>query len=148
MATPNVDFLGHLPRNELREHLQRARALVFAAEEDFGILPVEAQACGTPVIALGRGGVTETVIAPPAPAPTGLFFPAARIECIAEAVARFERSEQIFRPENSRAQALRFSAERFRSEFRQLVESTNAGMAAPSLDARRTTQAADCRGAG
>ena len=148
MATRNVEFLGHLPRGELREHLQRARALVFAAEEDFGILPVEAQACGTPVIALGRGGVTETVIAPPASAPTGVFFPVARVECIAEAVARFERSEHVFRPENCRAQALRFSAERFRGEFRKLVESTTTDMATPSRDRGSSTHAAAGRGAG
>lgn len=62
-APPNVQFLGYQPVEVLRDHMRRARAFIFAAEEDFGIIPVEAQACGTPVIAFGKGGVTETVVA-------------------------------------------------------------------------------------
>ena len=62
-APPNVQFLGYQPAEVLRDHMRRARAFIFAAEEDFGIIPVEAQACGTPVIAFGKGGVTETVVA-------------------------------------------------------------------------------------
>ena len=61
-AGPNVTLLGRQPRDVLRHELRSARAFLFAAEEDFGILPVEAQACGTPVIALGKGGALETVI--------------------------------------------------------------------------------------
>jgi len=62
-APPNVQFLEYQPAEVLRDHMRRARAFIFAAEEDFGIIPVEAQACGTPVIAFGKGGVTETVVA-------------------------------------------------------------------------------------
>lgn len=62
-APPNVQFLGYQPAEVLRDHMRRARAFIFAAEEDFGIIPVEAQACGAPVIAFGKGGVTETVVA-------------------------------------------------------------------------------------
>src|SRR5207249_4044528 len=61
LAAPNIQLLGWQPAAVLRDYLQRARAFVFAAEEDFGIAPVEAQACGTPVIAFGSGGVTESV---------------------------------------------------------------------------------------
>jgi glycosyltransferase involved in cell wall biosynthesis len=70
IAAPNVTLLGYQPFSVLREHLQNARAFIFAAEEDFGILPVEAQAAGTPVIAYGRGGALETVL----DNQTGLFF--------------------------------------------------------------------------
>ena len=73
-AGPNVEFVGEVPRERLRELLRGARAFLFAAEEDFGILPVEAQACGTPVIAYGRGGSLETVRGLDAAAPTGAFF--------------------------------------------------------------------------
>ena len=69
-AGSNVELLGYRDNATLRSHLQRAKAFVFVAEEDFGIVPVEAQACGTPVIAFGRGGVAETVI----PGKTGILF--------------------------------------------------------------------------
>ncbi|MFY9314751.1 MAG: glycosyltransferase, partial [Burkholderiales bacterium] len=73
-AGPNVEFAGRLERAALRERLRRARAFLFAAVEDFGIAPVEAMACGTPVIAFGRGGAAETVAGLDAPAPTGVLF--------------------------------------------------------------------------
>lgn len=84
-AGPNVRLLGHLPRNELRDWLQRADGFVFAAEEDFGIAPVEALAAGTPVLAYGKGGALETV----GPG-TGVFFDAQTPEAIAEGVGRLE----------------------------------------------------------
>jgi hypothetical protein len=121
MATPNVEFLGHLPRNELREHLQRARALVFAAEEDFGILPGEAKACGTPVLAYGRGGALDTVRGPDLERPTGIFFGRQDARAIQEVVDTFERTADLFLPEACRSNATRFSAARFREEFIQLV---------------------------
>lgn len=86
-AGPNVRLLGHLPRPQLREWLQRADGFVFAAEEDFGIAPVEALAAGTPVVAYGRGGARETV----GPG-TGVFFETQTTEAIAEAVKRLESS--------------------------------------------------------
>ena len=70
VAGPNVELLGYQPMEVLRDHMQRARAFVFAAEEDLGLSPIEAQACGTPVIAFGRGGLLDTVV----PGKTGLFF--------------------------------------------------------------------------
>jgi glycosyltransferase involved in cell wall biosynthesis len=91
---------------------------LFAAEEDFGIAPVEAQACGTPVIALGRGGALETVIE----GQTGLFFPEQTAASVVEAVDRFERQSTPFEPEAIRAHAQRFSEARFRTEFQQLLD--------------------------
>ncbi|MBA3854579.1 MAG: glycosyl transferase family 1 [Gemmatimonas sp.] len=85
VAGPNVRLLGHLPRAELREWLHRADGFVFAAEEDFGIAPVEALAAGTPVLAYGKGGALETV----GPG-TGVFFDAQTPEAIAEGVGRLE----------------------------------------------------------
>src|SRR5262249_46840728 len=75
LAGPTVQFLGRQPEAVMREHFRRCQALLFPGEEDFGIVPVEAQACGTPVLAFGRGGVTETVVPPGSRRePTGLWF--------------------------------------------------------------------------
>jgi glycosyltransferase involved in cell wall biosynthesis len=120
--TPNVALLGYQPIEVLTDHMQRAKALVFAAEEDFGITPVEAQACGTPVIAFGKGGALETVIDSPDPAKrTGIFFKRQTVADIVDAVHRFEASEP-FDPEVCRANAQQYSPERFRREFLELVE--------------------------
>ena len=108
LAKPNVTILGHESGERLRTHMQLARAFVFAAEEDFGIAPVEAQACGTPVIAFGRGGATETVI----PGVTGVYFDEQTPAALIAAVERFERME--FDPRAIRANAERFSPEHFR----------------------------------
>ena len=116
LARGNIVFAGHAPANQLREALQTARAFVFAAEEDFGIAPVEAQACGTPVLCYGRGGVLDTVI----PGITGLFFSQQSPEAICEAVRRFEQCE--FDRAAIRAHAEGFSAARFRMRFRSLVD--------------------------
>jgi glycosyltransferase involved in cell wall biosynthesis len=118
MAPANVQLLGWQPEEVVREYLQRARAFVFAAEEDFGIAAVEAQAAGTPVIAYGRGGVTESVV----PGETGLFFYEQTPQALAEAVEEFERSASRFKVERIRANAERFRKERFKEEFLKLVE--------------------------
>jgi len=117
----NVELLGYQPFPVLRDYLQRARAFVFAAEEDFGITPVEAQACGTPVIAYGRGGALETVIDLQYEHPTGVFFETQSVESICSAVTRFEKDSTRITPLTCRNNALRFSAERFRDEFSTLV---------------------------
>src|SRR5581483_1424607 len=114
----NVTFLGHRAHGDLVHHLQRARAFVFAAEEDFGILPVEAQACGTPVIAFGRGGVTESVQDKNADGATGVFFAEQTPAAIRAAVLEFESKAGGFSPAACRRNAERFSAARFRDEFR------------------------------
>ncbi|HEY1611776.1 MAG TPA: glycosyltransferase family 4 protein [Paraburkholderia sp.] len=121
-ATPNVTLLGYQSDAALVDHMQRARAFVFAAEEDFGISVVEAQACGTPVIALGRGGVREIVVDSPDPERgTGLFFAEQSVASIVDAVERFE-AHPSFRADVCRRNALRFTAERFKREFLEVVE--------------------------
>jgi glycosyltransferase involved in cell wall biosynthesis len=124
-AAPNVELLGRLSQSDVRDYLQRAKAFVFAAEEDFGIAPVEAQACGTPVIAFGRGGVTETVCGLDSPVPTGVFYAEQTAESLADAVRRFEGLGTPISAAACRENALRFRAELFRSNFRTFV--TNNG---------------------
>ena len=123
LAGPNVTLLGFQENEVLRDYLQRARAFVFAAEEDFGIIPVEAQACGTPVIAFGKGGALETVVGlddelnrPP----TGVFFEAQTVPAIVDAMRRFEAAD--IRPEICRAWAERFGVAAFRAGIRDIVE--------------------------
>lgn len=122
-ASKNIEMLGRQPFNILRGHMQRAKAFVFAADEDFGIVPVEAQACGTPVIAYGRGGALETVIQ----GETGLFFKEQTVDSLTEAVEAFEKMRERFSPDVCRLNAERFSYERFRTEFRDFVEKKIAG---------------------
>ncbi len=120
-ATPNTILMGFQPFSVLRDHMQRAKAFVFAAEEDFGITPVEAQACGTPVIAYGKGGATETVQCLGRENPSGLFFESQTIEALTAAVLRFEQNQGAFSSQNCREKALAFSSERFRQQFEDFV---------------------------
>lgn len=121
-AGPNVTVMGYQPFEVLRDHMQRAKAFVFAAQEDFGIVPVEAQACGTPVIALGRGGSLETVRGLEHPYPTGVFFESQTLEAITEAVDTFEAAQWRFDPKEIREHARSFSEARFRETFAGYVE--------------------------
>jgi glycosyltransferase involved in cell wall biosynthesis len=114
-AGPNVEVLGHVDGRTLRHHLERARGFVFAAEEDFGIAPVEAQAAGTPVIALGRGGALDTVVE----GLSGVLFAEQSIAAIREAVDRFE--DMSFDAEAVAAHAARFSEGAFRRRLYQSV---------------------------
>ena len=86
LATPNVKLLGYQPFKILKDYMQRAKAFVFAAEEDFGIIPVEAQACGTPVIAYGKGGALETVIESKYDMATGYFFYEQKVSILIEII--------------------------------------------------------------
>lgn len=121
-AGSNAQFLGEVPRPQLRELMRGARAFVFAAEEDFGLLPVEAQACGTPVIAYGRGGLVESIVGEENSQPTGMFFLDQSSDAIASAVRRFEREVVRFDAHTCRRNANRFSAHRFRRDFRELFD--------------------------
>ena len=121
-AGRNVKFLGHREPEELREYMQNAKAFVFAAEEDFGITPVEAQACGTPVIAYGRGGVKESVIGLDSDRPTGVFFGSQTVESIRGAIIEFENLGDRISPIVCRDNAMRFSTERFQREFLFFVQ--------------------------
>lgn len=121
-ATRNIRFLGHRNPIELREYMQNAKAFVFAAEEDFGITPVEAQACGTPVIAYGRGGVCESVMGLDSDRPTGVFFAEQTVSSICEAVINFEENGDRILLKNCRENALRFSTDRFQSELLDFVK--------------------------
>jgi len=121
-AGPNITLLGYQSLETLKDLMQRTRALVFAAEEDFGITVVEAQACGAPVIAYGKGGALETVIGLDSGLhPTGVFFQHQDVPSLLSAVDHFEQNEDLFEPEACRANALRFSQERFRDEFGRFV---------------------------
>lgn len=119
---PNIQLLGYQQTAVLRDYMERARAFVFAAEEDFGILPVEVQACGTPVIALGKGGALETVRSLGMEHATGLFFSEQTHEAVNAAIDEFERSGSTIDPQDCRINAERFSVERFREQFSELVE--------------------------
>lgn len=121
VSGPNVEILGYQPFQVLRDHMQRAKAFVFAAVEDFGIMPVEAQACGTPVIAFGRGGALETVQDLSNDQPTGLFFDVQSVDSLVDAVRRFEQNQSRLIPASVRDHALKFGAQRFRREFADLV---------------------------
>ncbi len=113
----NVELLGWLKDEEVREYYRRCQALIFPGEEDFGIVPLEAQACGRPVIAYGRGGVLETVIPYPQKGATGIFFNSLTPESIIEAVSLFERVANHFDQEGIRKNALRFDKKRFKDEI-------------------------------
>ncbi|MEK0312390.1 glycosyltransferase family 4 protein [Cohnella sp. 56] len=119
---PNITVLGYQPDAVLIDHMQRAKAFVFAAEEDFGITPVEAQACGTPVIAYGRGGSLETVRGLGVQQPTGVFFQEQTASSLAEAVRRFETEGGAIQAANCRKNAVRFSPEAFRKKLLQHVD--------------------------
>lgn len=121
-ATPNVTLLGYQPNDVLYKHLQDAKALIFAAEEDFGIVPVEAQACGTPVIAYGKGGALETICGTDADHPTGLFFNEQTATAIQQAVRDFEAGDHRITSENCVANAKRFQPSIFKKKIMQFVQ--------------------------
>jgi glycosyltransferase involved in cell wall biosynthesis len=119
-----VTFLGWQSDESIREHFRRCRALLFPGEEDFGIVPVEAQGCGTPVIAFGRGGAAETIVPLESPAsPTGVFFHEQAVEALTEAIEQFEARDRDFDPAVARRQALQFHPQRFDDEFDRFLSS-------------------------
>ena len=122
LSGSNVTLLGYQKYEVLKGYLARAKAFVFAAEEDFGIAPLEAQASGTPVIAYGKGGALETVADLNSENPTGLFFNEQSPESLKHAIDKFENEGYVISPEDCVANAFRFSDERFRNEFKTFVK--------------------------
>ncbi|MFQ3354342.1 MAG: glycosyltransferase involved in cell wall biosynthesis [Paracoccaceae bacterium] len=123
LSGSNVSLLGSQSSDVLKEHLSKAKAFLFAAEEDFGIAPIEAQACGTPVIAYGKGGALETIKGLKSANPTGIFFQDQTIESLAKAVCDFDLLSDRISPRACRVNAENFSSENFRVEFSSIVES-------------------------
>ncbi len=123
MAGPTITFLGYQPDDVVRDHYRRCKAFIFPSEEDIGLTPIEAQACGRPVIAFGRGGALETVIGGlPASSfvpesSTGLFFAEQSAESLADAIRFFELNESRFSPAFIRRHAERFDVARFKAEM-------------------------------
>ncbi len=126
MARPHVQFVGEVSETALRGYYRRCRALVFAGEEDFGLVPVEAQACGRPVIAYGRGGVVESVL----PRITGFFFREQTADALVGAVRECDAME--FDRASIRHHAERFSVRRFQHEVEEFIGSVIARRDAPA----------------
>ncbi|ESA33028.1 glycosyl transferase family 1 [Leptolyngbya sp. Heron Island J] len=121
LAGSTIRLLGKQPDPVVTDYMQRCKGFIFPAEEDFGITPVEAQAAGAPVIAFGRGGVTETVIH----GKTGVLFLEQTVDSLVQAVKSFEMGMYQLNGENLRQQAERFSIECFQTRFRDCVEQTH-----------------------
>lgn len=118
IAKKNIEILGFQSDEILIQYMQKAKAFVYAAEEDFGIVPVEAQACGTPVIAFGKGGILETVV----DGKTGCFFKEQNPQAIIDSVKWFEKNENSFNSIEIHQHAEKFSVERFEFEFSEYVK--------------------------
>ncbi len=123
----NIKFLGRAPDSVLREQLQGCRAMIFCAEEDFGLAPLEAQACGAPVVAFGRGGACETV----SEGKTGTFFSRQDAASLADALDRFEQMDRDGRFDRKAIadHAAEFSDEKFIREFTAAVAETTTALA-------------------
>ena len=124
MAADNIEFLGRRSDEELAKYYSGCRAFIFPGEEDFGITPLEAQACGRPVIAFGRGGALETVVAPGESGnvePTGMFFREQTSEALNAAIDDFENREDMFNPDAARQNALRFDRRIFKQKIQDYL---------------------------
>lgn len=122
LAGAGASFLGWQPDEVIRDHMRRCRALLFPGQEDFGIVPVEAQACGAPVIAYRRGGATETLLDAGQNGPgTGLFFEEQTAASLATAMRQLENQPSQFQPALARQNALRFNAARYEQELMDLL---------------------------
>ncbi len=114
----NVEFIGYQDEKSLKELMQKAKAFVFTAEEDFGIVVVEAMACGTPVIALNKGGTAETVI----DGKTGILFDNQTVEDIKNAVRKFESIQDTFNHKEISEYTQKFSRKIFEEKIKQYVD--------------------------
>lgn len=118
-AGSNVEILGYQSDEVMHDHMRRAQAFVFAAVEDFGIMPVEAQACGTPVVGINRGGVAETVV----DRKTGILFDEQTVDSVAEAMQTVaDLPKEFFDADAIRKHADQFSREVFRENLLRIVE--------------------------
>lgn len=130
-TSSNINFTGGVSHDEVLKICRGAKAFLFAAEEDFGIAPVEAQSLGLPVIAYGKGGITETVNAVNSPGikknATGLFFFKQDAESLIDAVREFEKMENVFDPLDARHNAERFSEDKFVAAINNFVAEKMAG---------------------
>jgi len=130
IAGPTIEFCGRRTDDEVRELYRRCRALVFPGIEDFGLTPVEVQACGRPVIAFDRGGVTESV----SHGTTGILFEEPTVACLVAAIQEAERVR--WEPAVIRASVTRFSRPRFRAEFSRQMQELAPGLQLPEAEAR------------
>jgi glycosyltransferase involved in cell wall biosynthesis len=120
-AHKKIEFLGWQKDGKVREYYQGCRALIFPGKEDFGITPVEAQACGKPVIAYGKGGILETVRPLPQEKPTGVFFDQPTVESLVQAVDQFERNQDRFDPHAIQCHAFLFDQKIFRAKIQSFI---------------------------
>jgi glycosyltransferase involved in cell wall biosynthesis len=131
-SAKNVEFLGEVDESQLRTLYAQCRALLFAADEDFGLVPLEAQSYGRPVIAFGKGGSLETVVGTYTPdheqkngngtAITGVFFPEQTADSLTKAILSFESSEEIFLPEQIQRHARKFDTSVFLDKMRNYID--------------------------
>ncbi|MBT6068251.1 glycosyltransferase [Candidatus Peregrinibacteria bacterium] len=121
IAGPNIDFLGFVSDSEVTEYMQNCQAFVFPGEEDFGITPVEAMACGKPVLAYRKGGLTESVIE----GETGEFFDEQDLDSMEDALGRLILNYKFYDHKSIRKRAEEFSEERFKKEIEKIVEKTS-----------------------
>ncbi|HDS8774532.1 TPA: glycosyltransferase family 4 protein, partial [Klebsiella pneumoniae subsp. pneumoniae] len=125
-ATSNIEILGYQSNSVMVDYMRNARAFVFAAEEDFGITPVEAQSCGTPVIAYGKGGALETIRPIGVEKATGVFFYNQDVKSIIDSVNFFEQHSDEIILSDCRLNALKFSEQRFKEEIKEYVMNRHA----------------------
>ena len=119
IAGDNIEFLGFKDDDTVKEYMQNCRALIFPGEEDFGMTPVEAMACGKPVLAFGKGGCTETVVS----GKTGEFFFEQNVESMEDGLARLLYNERFYRPHTIRRHSTKFSREIFEKKIKQKIRS-------------------------
>ncbi len=141
IAGKSVEFLGFQEPSKIAEITARARAFIFMSREDFGIAPVEAQACGTPVIALGQGGALETIRGQDHAKPTGFFCREQKTRSLMEAILAFEATSHAIDPRACHEQAMKFGVDSFRQAFQQLV--LKAWRAGPGRSDSRVIEVSD-----
>jgi len=117
IAADNIDFLGFKEDEEVREYMKNCRGLIFPGEEDFGIVPVEAMACGKPVLGFGKGGLLETVI----PGETGEFFYESTVGSMEDGLARLMKNGDRYKPGHIKKHAQKFGRDVFEKKIRGVV---------------------------